>query len=81
MDDVKFYVTAHWDDDAKVFYSESNIVGLHVEAATMEEFEDIVASLAPEICYLNHLSKKTPESKYPPVILMKEQGSTLAHAE
>ena len=81
MDDVKFFVSALWDDEAKVFYSESNIVGLHVEAATLEEFEDIVATLAPEICYLNHLSKNKADPKYPPVILMKEPASMPAHAE
>ena len=32
-----FSVTAHWDDEAKVFYSDSDIVGLHIEAETIEE--------------------------------------------
>ena len=81
MEETKFFVTPHWDDEAKVFYSESNIVGLHVEAATVEEFEDIVVSLAPEICYLNHLAKGKSVSKYPPVILVKEPNSIPAHAE
>ena len=58
MGESVFVVVAHWDDEAEVFYSESNIIGLHIEAGTIEEFEDIVQSLAPELCYLNHLSKR-----------------------
>ena len=57
MDESVFVVVAHWDDEAKVFYSESNIIGLHIEADTIKEFEGIIQSLAPELCYLNHLSK------------------------
>lgn len=30
-----FNVTAHWDDEAKVLYSDSDIVGLHIEATTI----------------------------------------------
>ena len=102
-DESVFVVVAHWDDDAKVFYSESNIIGLHIEADTIEEFEEVMQSLAPELCYLNHLSKRkegvfrrlynftarifnrdfngSPQSHYPPVIVMKEHGSVPAPAE
>lgn len=51
----RFVVSALWDEDAKVFYSESDIVGLHVEAATFEEFEEIVLDIAPELIIENHL--------------------------
>jgi hypothetical protein len=34
-----FSVTAHWDSDARVFYFESDIFGLHIEAPTIDEFE------------------------------------------
>lgn len=49
-----FYVSAHWDDEAKVFYSESDIIGLHIETDSIEEFEKLVFSMAPEICIANH---------------------------
>lgn len=52
-----FSVTAHWDEDAKVFYSQSDIVGLHIEAPTIEEFEDIMMSVAPGLVMANHVSK------------------------
>ena len=29
-----YSVTAHWDDEANVFYSVSDIIGLHIEAST-----------------------------------------------
>lgn len=52
-----FKVTAHWDEEAKVFYSESDIEGLHIEAATVEEFEEILMELGPELALNNHLLK------------------------
>lgn len=36
----RFYVRPVWDEEAKVYYSESNIFGLHIEGETEEEFMD-----------------------------------------
>ncbi len=52
----KYFVTAVWDADAHVFYSESDIEGLHIEADTMEEFESVMVELAPDLIIANHLS-------------------------
>ena len=52
-----FTVCAKWDDDAGVFYSESDIIGLHIEAETIEEFEEIMRREAPELVVANHMSK------------------------
>ena len=51
-----YIVTAVWDADAQVFYSESDIKGLHVEADTLETFEALVVDLAPDLIIENHLS-------------------------
>ena len=51
-----FRVKALWDEDARVYYAESDIVGLHIEAATIDEFEDLMMDLAPELIVANHLS-------------------------
>lgn len=50
-----FVVSALWDEEAQVFYSESDIIGLHVEAPSIEEFEALVVDLAPELVIENHL--------------------------
>lgn len=50
-----FIVTAIWDEDAKVFYSESDIDGLNIEASTLEEFEALLFDLGPEMALANHL--------------------------
>ena len=34
-----YLVRARWDDNARVFWSDSDINGLHIETATLEEFE------------------------------------------
>lgn len=49
-----FFVRAIWDDEAKVFYSESDIDGLHIEAPTMEVFEEVVLDVAADMIAANH---------------------------
>ena len=49
-----FRVQAVWDADAEVFYSRSDIEGLHIEAADLEEFEAIMIDVAPELIIANH---------------------------
>ena len=51
-----FVVKAIWDDDAGVFYSESDINGLHIEAETVDEFEAIMMEVAPELIMENHVT-------------------------
>lgn len=52
-----FTVVAKWDEDAKVFYSESDILGLHIEANTLEKFEAIMHREASDLIVANHMSK------------------------
>jgi hypothetical protein len=51
-----FYVGTVWDAEAGVFYSESNIEGLHIEAASIEEFEEIMFDVAVDLIFANHVS-------------------------
>ena len=44
-----FSVKAIWDDEAQVFYAQSDIEGLHIEAASLDEFEEIMMDAAPEL--------------------------------
>jgi len=55
---MRFYIKALWDEESGVFYSESDIIGLHIEAATVEEFQAIMEDLAPAMVIENHVSKK-----------------------
>ena len=50
-----YYVNALWDDEAQVFWSQSDINGLHIEAGTLAEFEDLVGEPAPDLIFDNHL--------------------------
>lgn len=52
-----FVVSAVWDEESQVFYSESDIDGLHIEAQDLEEFEEILMELGPELALSNHLLK------------------------
>ena len=52
-----FTVRAIWDPEAGVFYSESDIVGFHIEAETLDAFEALIVELAPGLVLENHISK------------------------
>ncbi len=51
-----FYVRAIWDPKAKVYYSESDIWGLHIEATTVDQFEEVMMDVAAELIVATHLS-------------------------
>lgn len=51
-----FRVRPVWDSEAGVFVSDSDIIGLHVEATTVGEFEAIVLDVAPDLVLANHRS-------------------------
>ncbi|MCF6344584.1 MAG: DUF1902 domain-containing protein [Devosiaceae bacterium] len=53
-----FTIQALWDEEAKVFYSESDIDGLHVETESLEEFEEVIMDLAPDLILANHFSHR-----------------------
>ena len=69
-----YFVRAFWDADAHVFCSESDIKGLHIEAETLEEFEDLVRELAPDLIIENHFQRddlaKTPLRELIPSIVL-----------
>ena len=50
-----FTVFARWDDDARLYYSESDIVGLHIEAENLDEFETLLFEFGPELILANHI--------------------------
>lgn len=50
-----YHVRAHWDDDAKVWWAESDEVpGLASEAATFEDSDENVGAIAHELLMLNN---------------------------
>lgn len=53
-----FNVSARWDDEAQVYYSESDIVGLHIEAPDLDTFEEVLMDVAPALIMANHLIRK-----------------------
>lgn len=58
MKPLEFYVKAVWDAEAGVWVSESDIIGLHVEAETLEEFEAAAAEFGPQLIVENHITKR-----------------------
>jgi uncharacterized membrane protein YqgA involved in biofilm formation len=51
-----YHVKAIWDVDSKLWISESDIEGLHIEAATLDEFEAILNDVGGELVAANHVS-------------------------
>ena len=68
-----FHVRACWDADAGVYYAESDIEGLHIEAATLQEFEEVLHDVAAELIVANHMTSadlaKTPLQDLVPAIV------------
>ena len=50
-----FSVEAQWDGDAGVYVRRSDIIGLHIEASRLDEFEALVFEHGPELILANHL--------------------------
>ena len=77
-----FHVTAIWDDDAKAYYCDSDIIGLHVEARTIDEFEAVMLDVAPGLIVDNHMSaeERASRSKEDPIptILWQRPASKAA---
>lgn len=77
-----YSVKARWDDEAHVFYSESDIEGLHIEASTIEEFEEVMLGAAIELIVANHISAddlaNTPIRDLIPAILWQRPDVPLA---
>ena len=44
-----YHVDAHWDPEAKVWSSQSDVPGLVIETATLAEFEALMHQLVPEM--------------------------------
>lgn len=48
-----YTVYAHWDPEARVWCSTSDVPGLVIEADTLEEFEATMKELVPEMLAAN----------------------------
>lgn len=57
-----YFVRAIWDSDAKTYYSESDIDGLHIETPSLDEFAELVAELGPDMLAANHLKPRDPSA-------------------
>lgn len=60
-----FTVTAHWDDEARIYYAESDIIGLHIEAETLDDFEAVLMEVGPGLIVANHIPAQALETQRP----------------
>ena len=58
-----FYVKAGWDDEAKVWISETDIEGLFINAKDLDEFEEVVNEFAGELVLENHWRRENVPSE------------------
>ena len=58
-----YSVTAIWDPEAQVYYSNSDISGLHIETGSLDEFEEILMDEAINLIVANHLSPEDLATK------------------
>ena len=71
-----FYVKALWDDEVNRWISESDIRGLVIETATLEEFEQVIQEHAADLILSNHYQSEdfanTPLKELVPTILWQK---------
>jgi hypothetical protein len=67
-----FHVMAHWDAEAEVFYSETDVPGLVVETETLDAFIELVNRFTPEL-----LADNMPEFKGPYRIMVEARREFL----
>jgi hypothetical protein len=53
-----FYVRSVWDSEAGVYYAQSDIKGLHIEARSLDEFEVLMHEFVPDLIVANHIEPK-----------------------
>jgi len=79
-----FTIKAIWDEDAQIFVSESDIVGLHIEAKTLEEFARIMHENALDMVVANHIKPqelvKTTIADLIPTIFWEHEGRGMVAA-
>ncbi len=75
-----YHVKAVWDDEAGVFYAETDIPGLNVEAATLKEFIEIVEELAPEMMNANLSRSHKNRDEHKAQVTLKSAAMELCYA-
>jgi len=78
-----FFVRAAWEEEAGAFVSESDLIGLHIETATLDEFEDILKEVGPELIVANHLTaaelgEKPYEDQIPTILWQRPAEPVVA---
>ena len=71
---MNFYIRPIWDDEAKIYYSDSNIIGLHLEARSIDELFAIADEVAIDLVLANHISQDDIFAKP-----LKEMISTMCY--
>ncbi|MEL6550692.1 MAG: DUF1902 domain-containing protein [Pseudomonadota bacterium] len=76
---TRFYAKPIWDPEAEVWISDSNIIGLHLEAKTLAEFEELVDEFAAELILSNHFRGKLPSDEnlgsWLPTVVINQPGT------
>ena len=80
-----FCVEAQWDAEAGVFVSKSDIIGLHIEASSLDEFEALVFEYGPDLVLANHLGGESLAGRpmtdiLPTIVFKRPQGAEPAGA-
>jgi len=59
----EFWVSAGWDEEHGVYFSESNIPGLFIETETLGAFEEVMFDIAPELIFENVLKPELAQKE------------------
>lgn len=73
-----YEVRAIWDDENKLWYCESDLIGLHIEAGTFAEFRELMHTFAADLIVTNHYSDEDlggdPRDLIPAIVISRAEG-------
>mgnify|MGYP000374333524 CR=1 FL=1 len=82
MSKRSFFVRVVWDPEIRRYYAESDIAGLHIEAATVDQFEEVMMDVAADLIVANHLTTEelanTPVQDLIPTIVWERPKEVAA---
>ena len=65
--EFEMFVKAVWDEEEELYFSESNIPGLFIEAKSLGDFEEVLFDVAPELILENVVKPHLANARGKPV--------------
>jgi hypothetical protein len=73
-----YTVEAHWDPEARRWWSDTDLPGLVIETDTLDQFLEVLDDLSPDLLTANVFAGRMPEPVTITVKVVRELGQQAA---